>query len=218
MVRGASRRNGTRISLPPYFDHYGLYAFGRQPEEVTSRGPGAVGGMPVASHARNAALRPGSPAGAGGSSRSSSQQAPRRLGVAAGKNDSELAAALIKALSTRAQPIDRIFFDRRGGRDPGVQAYPREEFRKLAMLLNDRRHPLSHPYWSDPAPCSMYIDEVEVDPRPRSPSATIGAALRGQQHSRRRAARARQWNKMHRQLDEPARVVERATTWLTGCR
>ena len=29
------------------------------------------------------------------------------------------------------------------------------------MLLNGRDNPQSHPYWSDPAPCSMHIDEVE---------------------------------------------------------
>jgi len=60
------------------------------------------------------------------------------------------------------QPIDRVFFDWRGGRDPGEQAYPREEFRQLAGLLNGRERPRSHPYWSDEAPCSMHIDEVEA--------------------------------------------------------
>jgi hypothetical protein len=87
----------------------------------------------------------------------------RRLGVAAGDNDRELVAALIKALASRAQPIDRIFFDWRGGRDPGVESYPREEFRALAKALEGRDCPdaRTHPYWSDPAPCSMHIEEVE---------------------------------------------------------
>jgi hypothetical protein len=85
----------------------------------------------------------------------------RRLGIAPGPNDREIAAALIKALASRAQPIDRIFFDWRGGRDPGTELYPGEEFRALAKLLDGRERPQSHPYWSDEGPCSMHIDEVE---------------------------------------------------------
>ena len=86
----------------------------------------------------------------------------RRLGVSPGDNDREIAAALIKALATRAQPIDRIFFDWRGARDPGTELYPREEFRELARLLDGRERPQSHPYWSGASPCSMPIDEVEA--------------------------------------------------------
>jgi hypothetical protein len=85
----------------------------------------------------------------------------QRLGIAPGPNDPEIAAALVKALATRAQTIDRIFFDWRGGRDPGAEAYPAEEFREIAALLVGRERPRSHPYWSDPEPCSMHIDEVE---------------------------------------------------------
>ncbi len=85
-----------------------------------------------------------------------------RLGVASGKNDADLAAALIKALARRAQPIDRVFFDWRGGRDRGEEAYPHQEFRELARLLAGRERPQSHPYWSDSAPCSMHINEVEA--------------------------------------------------------
>jgi uncharacterized protein YdiU (UPF0061 family) len=86
----------------------------------------------------------------------------RRLGVAARKGDRELTGALIRALATRAAPIDRVFFDWRGGRDPGAEAYPREEFRALAKLLKGREAPRTHPYWSDAGPCSMHIDEVEA--------------------------------------------------------
>jgi hypothetical protein len=69
---------------------------------------------------------------------------------------------LIKALATRAKPIDRIFFDWRGGHDPGAEAYPRDEFRELARLLAGREAPRSHSYWSDADPCSMHVDEVEA--------------------------------------------------------
>ena len=85
-----------------------------------------------------------------------------RLGVAAAANDRELTAALIRALATKTQSVDRIFFDWRGGHDPGVEKYPQEEFRRLAQLLVGRQQPKPHSYWSDPEPCSMYIDEVEA--------------------------------------------------------
>jgi hypothetical protein len=57
-----------------------------------------------------------------------------------------------------------VFFDWRGGRDPGMERYPREEFRALAKALEGRDWPdaRTHPYWSDEAPCSMHIDEVEA--------------------------------------------------------
>ncbi|HLO20182.1 MAG TPA: YdiU family protein [Sphingomicrobium sp.] len=142
-----------------YFDHYGLYAFGRQPEAIHWDLAQLAGCLSLVTQAP---LLPDLLAGWSGRFEQELVGAMlRRLGVAAGKNDSEFAAALIKALATRAQPIDRIFFDWRGGRDPGAEAYPREEFRELARLLSGRENPQSHPYWSDPAPCSMHIDEVE---------------------------------------------------------
>ena len=86
----------------------------------------------------------------------------RRLGISPGKDDREVTAALIKALATRAQTIDRIFFDWRGGRDPGVELYPADAFRELAQLLRGREITATHAYWSDDDPCSMHIEEVEA--------------------------------------------------------
>src|SRR4029077_6123778 len=86
----------------------------------------------------------------------------RRLGVESGEDDREVAAALISALATREAPIDRIFFDWRGGGDLGAGKYPSEQFRNLSKALEGLDRPPSHPYWSDPAPCSMPIDEVEA--------------------------------------------------------
>ncbi|MDQ3481939.1 MAG: selenoprotein O, partial [Pseudomonadota bacterium] len=66
------------------------------------------------------------------------------------------------ALESRGATIDRIFFDWRGGRDPGAEAYPTEPFRALAASLAGRERLPAHPYWSDSAPCSMHIEEVEA--------------------------------------------------------
>src|SRR6185503_18626833 len=62
----------------------------------------------------------------------------RRLGVARGGDDRAIAAALISALAAREVAIDRLFFDWRGGRDPGVDAYGSDPFRALAQALKGR--------------------------------------------------------------------------------
>jgi serine/tyrosine/threonine adenylyltransferase len=144
-----------------YFDHYGLYAFARQPEAIH---------WDLAQFAGCLSLFAEAPALsdmiAGWSERFEQAMIAamlRRLGVPKrGEGDRELAAALIRALATRAKSIDCIFFDWRGGHDPGVEPYPGDEFRNLARLLDGRTTPQSHAYWSGPAPCSMHIDEVEA--------------------------------------------------------
>jgi uncharacterized protein YdiU (UPF0061 family) len=143
-----------------YFDHYGLYAFGRQPEAIHWDLAQFAGCLSLVTEAP--AL---SDMLAGWSARFESALVDamlRRLGVAEGENDREIAAALVRALATREATIDRIFFDWRGGRDPGVERYPSEPFRTLAKSLGGRERPQSHPYWSGPGPCSMHIDEVEA--------------------------------------------------------
>ena len=142
-----------------YFDHYGLYSFGRQPEAIHWNLAQLAGCLSIVAEAP-----PLSNLLAGWGDRFEQALVGSmlgRLGFAPGENDRDVVAALINALATRAQPIDRIFFDWRGGRDPGVDFYPGESFRDLARLLSGRERPQSHPYWSDRAPCSMHIDEVE---------------------------------------------------------
>jgi uncharacterized protein YdiU (UPF0061 family) len=143
-----------------YFDHYGLYAFGRQPEAIH---------WDLAQFAGCLSLLAGGPALSEILSDWSSRFEDalvaamlRRLGISPGKDDRELTAALIKALATRAQTIDRIFFDWRGGRDPGVELYPADAFRELAQLLRGREITATHAYWSNDDPCSMHIEEVEA--------------------------------------------------------
>jgi uncharacterized protein YdiU (UPF0061 family) len=140
-----------------YFDHSGLYAFGRQPEAIH---------WDLAQLAGCLSLIAGEPPLfdllGGWSARfevALTDALLRRLGVI---GDREVAAALISALASREATIDRIFFDWRGGRDPGPEAYPSAPFRALAKTLEGRERARSHPYWSDAAPCSMHIDEVEA--------------------------------------------------------
>ena len=143
-----------------YFDHYGLYAFGRQPEAIHWDLAQLAGCLSLIADAPKLSEMLGEWSGR-------FEQAlvgamVRRLGVAPAERDRELAGALIRALATRAQPMDRIFFDWRGGKDPGVELYPADQFRQLAKLLDGRQAAKTHAYWSDAEPCSMHIDEVEA--------------------------------------------------------
>jgi uncharacterized protein YdiU (UPF0061 family) len=145
-----------------YFDHYGLYAFGRQPEAIHWDLAQLAGSLSLVTEAP-----PLSEMLAAWSDRFEEALVGamlNRLGVARteGERDRELVAALVTALSSGAQTIDRIFFDWRGGRDRGVELYPSDPFRALAKALEGRQRPQSHRYWSDPEPCSMHIDEVEA--------------------------------------------------------
>ena len=143
-----------------YFDETGLYAFGRQPEAIhwnLAQFAGCLallGEVPGLADTLN-----------GWSDRFQSALTTTlvaRLGVAPAADERPLAAALIKALETRTVPIDRLFFDWRGGRDPGGETYASDPFRALAAALAGRVVTPTHPYWSDSDPCSLYIEEVEA--------------------------------------------------------
>ena len=143
-----------------YFDHQGLYAFGRQPQAI---------GWDVAQLA--AALRliaDSEPLIA-----MLDQFGPRfqaalteailwRLGVdprdAAG--DRALARATERALRTSGASVDRFFFDWFGGAGSAVYGTVFDELRALLAPYTPRK-PRDDPYWST-APCGMLIEEVEA--------------------------------------------------------
>jgi uncharacterized protein YdiU (UPF0061 family) len=152
-----------------YFDHAGLYSFGRQPEAIH---------WDVVQLAM--ALRELAPAEALsealGAFPKLFEAAMRdlmfwRLGIAAGdeKEDQELLVAIEQALAKQTVGIDRFFFDWRGGRRRGPAladpAYETAQFQELEAQLARRAGvpgATDHPYWAGDAPCSMHIDEVEA--------------------------------------------------------
>ena len=145
-----------------YFDHTGLYAFGRQPEAIHWDLAQFAGCLTLIAEAA-----PLSDALASWGHRFEDalvEALLRRLGVSPRQKDEDrsLAAALVRALQSREVKIDRLFFDWSGGRDPGEEHYPAEPFRGLAGALEGRERPVTHPYWSDAEPCSMHIEEVEA--------------------------------------------------------
>jgi uncharacterized protein YdiU (UPF0061 family) len=145
-----------------YFDYQGLYAFGRQPEAIHWDLAQLAGSLTLIAEAP-----PLSDMLAGWSDRFEQALIDAllaRLGVAArgADEDRALSAALVRVLQSREATIDRVFFDWRGGRDPGQSQYPSDAFRALAAALEGRERPVTHAYWSDSHPCSMHIDEVEA--------------------------------------------------------
>ena len=145
-----------------YFDETGLYAFGRQPEAIHWNVAQLAGCLATLGDV------PGLPDLLDGWGTRFQQALVTallaRLGVAPRSPDDDrlLVAALLTALQSRTVEIDRLFFDWRGGRDPGGEAYAAEPFRALAARLTGRAAAPMHPYWSDPAPCSLHINEVEA--------------------------------------------------------
>ncbi len=145
-----------------YFDYQGLYAFARQPEAIHWDLAQLAGSLTLVSEAPPLAHALGT--WTGRFEEALAAALLKRLGVAplGAEADRALAATLIGALQSRVARIDRIFFDWRGGRDPGVERYPWAPFRALAKGIGGRETARTHAYWSDPAPCSMHIEEVEA--------------------------------------------------------
>ena len=143
-----------------YFDHYGLYSFGRQPEAVHWDLAQFAGCLSLVAEAP--ALSDMLAGWSGRFEQALVAALIRRLGIRPSAEDAAIASALLEALASRAATIDRIFFDWRGGRDPGAERYPSAPFRKLAGLLAGHERAQSHPYWTDDGHCSMHIDEVET--------------------------------------------------------
>ena len=140
-----------------YFDHYGLYAFGRQPEAIHWDLAQLAGCLSLVTEAP--AL---SDLLAGWSARFEDALIDAMLWRLGADGDRDVAAALLTALATAEAPIDRVLFDWRGGRDPGAGRYPTNPFRQLAKALEGRERTPTHAYWSDADPCSMHIGEVEA--------------------------------------------------------
>lgn len=143
-----------------YFDHAGLYAFGRQPEAIH------WDVMQLAVSLR--AIAEAEPMIAvldtfgDRYQRAVGDAILWRLGVTPRDADSDraLVQAVERALRTTAVPIDRFFFDAFGGALPDGYG---EEWAEARTALADYapRAARDHPYWAG-EPCSMLIDEVEA--------------------------------------------------------
>ena len=143
-----------------YFDHQGLYAFGRQPEAI---------GWDVSQLAASLRLLVGSEPliaaldGFGPRFQAALTDAIGwRLGVLPHDetSDRELARATERALRTSGVGLDRFFHDAFGGDLPATYG---DEFAELRTALTGYlpRKARDHAHWSG-EPCSMLIDEAEA--------------------------------------------------------
>ncbi|MGN6270121.1 MAG: protein adenylyltransferase SelO [Sphingomonas sp.] len=145
-----------------YFDHAGLYAFGRQPEAIHWDAAQLAVSLRLLSDAEPliAALD----AFGDHYQREVTAAILWRLGVRSrdSASDRALVQVIEKALRATDMPVDRFFFDTFGGRLPEAPAY--EAFGEVRHLLADYapRASRDHPYWRRTEPCSMLIDEVEA--------------------------------------------------------
>ena len=147
-----------------YFDHSGLYAFGRQPEAI-HWDLAQLGGC-LALITDGAALAEILGGWSGLFEQALVAALVRRLGIQPDEEtDRALVSALLVALRTQTVTIDRLFFDWRGGRLPDDSVYLGDAFAGLREQLAGRdplTHALDHDYWRDNGPCSMHIEEVEA--------------------------------------------------------
>jgi uncharacterized protein YdiU (UPF0061 family) len=155
-----------------YFDEWGLYAFGKQPDTLAwnlTRLAEVL--LPLGEHDElEAALNRFWPA----FQRSIWQAMLERLGLESlgVEADSALVAEVFAALHATQAPYEQFFFDWRGGAEarafasPSAEHYRSEAFEKLRGLI--AAHPratdanLEHPYFKRATPRTMLIDEMEA--------------------------------------------------------
>ncbi len=148
-----------------YFDHAGLYSFGRQPEAI--HWDVVQLAQSLALYADHDALRVALDVFGSVYRNAVAAQMLWRLGVVSRgvEADVALVGAIEAGLVASSVEIDRFFFDWRGGalRAP-TEAYQSDAFAPFRILIAhyEPTAPLAHPYWADSAPCAMHIEEVEA--------------------------------------------------------
>ena len=141
-----------------YFDESGLYAFGRQAEAIHWN----LGQLAVALRLICEAppLIEALERFPGLFQSAIIKRFLWRLGINSlgEERDRELVEAGERLMANGRIAIDRFFFDHRGGRQPDVA--DRDKFSELLAPYRDA-DAQKHQYWSESAPCSMLIQEVE---------------------------------------------------------
>ncbi len=145
-----------------YFDHQGLYSFGRQPEAIhwdcgqlavslraLSEAEPLIAALETFGEHYRAAL---------------GELMTRRLGLQRGTAETEavLVQTIGKMLAETQAPIDRFFFDAYGGSLPDTYSPEWGDVRGQLASFDPIPEGRSRAYFSDPEPCSMLIDEVEA--------------------------------------------------------
>lgn len=146
-----------------YFDHQGLYAFGRQAEAIhwdvaqlaVSLRQLVEAAPLIEQLERFPALY----------AQAMARRFCWRLGVTPGDGADAMIAAAVRGMATTGTTIDRFFFDWRGGAVRDEAAYADAAwtpFREAIGGFTAMPGARDHEYWNDDAPCSLYIEEVEA--------------------------------------------------------
>ncbi len=150
-----------------YFDHHGLYSFGRQPEALQWNVYQLAGALRLIAPLEE--LRPPLEAFPARYEAVLTVAMLARLGIAAtdAATDRTLVKAIESALAESRMSPDRFWFDWRGGQrragSPADAVYEGEAFAAFRTAIAGRAGALpDHAYWGDAAPCTMLIDEVEA--------------------------------------------------------
>ncbi len=149
-----------------YFDHHGLYSFGRQAEALQWNAYQLAGALRLVAPLED--LKPALEAFPQRYQAALVTAILGRLGVAAGgPDDPGLVRAIEAGLTTTRMSPDRFWFDWRGGRrrgpSPADAIYAGDAFAAFRALVPAYAGtPPTHPYWSDPEPCTLLIDTVEA--------------------------------------------------------
>lgn len=147
-----------------YFDHEGLYCFARQPEALHWNLAQLASTLRlIADSDPLVATLESFPRVYG---EAFTEHFCWRLGVESDgfENDKPLVVAAEKALATKTSTIDKFFHDWSRSSDPDRKNYGDTEYGEFRDALKQRvrSRSLDHVYWSEEAPCSMHIDEVEA--------------------------------------------------------
>jgi len=151
-----------------YFDHNGLYAFGRQAQAIHWDVVELARSLRLIGEADE--LAPALDRWPGHYEEAIGAAICARLGIAprGAEADLNLLQAMDIALQNSKVGVDRFFFDWRGGKrraaSPADDHYDSEVFADFATAIAGYQATVSldHDYWSDDEPCSMLIDEVEA--------------------------------------------------------
>lgn len=150
-----------------YFDHHGLYSFGRQAEALQWNLYQLAGALRLIAEPDE--LKPALIAFPDRYRSALASVMLARLGVASRGLDSDLALvqAIEAGLAGSQMSPDRFWFDWRGGArrgpSPADDHYAADAFTSFHTAIADFAGPApEHPYWADAEPCTMLIDEVEA--------------------------------------------------------
>jgi len=153
-----------------YFDHGGLYAYGEQPASVRWALDQLAAALEVLAPDR-ALARVVSSCFEPAYELALDREILRRLGVQSRGplRDRLLRDGVLQLLEASQMPYERFFFDAHGGgaaasrlaRSPAAAEYRGEAIDDLLAYPPRPTARVDHPYFADPAPCTLIIDELE---------------------------------------------------------